>query len=149
MILQARIFENSSTTYTESLYQHDKNVTLVFDGIDLPGKYEVHFSNEKERGISVSCEGDTTGVKIPDALLSTGEYVYAWVCDAGESTGNGVVYTVVIPVIPRPVPVPVQISSGSEPIITNYEVNADEENLTFTGYINGLIERDKEIEEGN
>lgn len=148
MILQARIFENSSTTYTDSLHQHDKNVTLVFDGIDLPEKYEVHFSNVKERGISVACEGSSTGVKIPDALLSTGEYVYAWVCDAGESTGNGVVYTVVIPVIPRPMPVPVQISSGSEPIITNYEVHADEEDLSFTGYINGLIEKDKEIEGG-
>ena len=144
MVLQAEIFENNSTTYTKSLYQHDKNVTLVFDGIDLPRRYEVHFANDKEgRSISVARVGDQNGVKIPDELLSTGYYVYAWVCDTGESTGSGTVYSIVIPVIPRPIPVPVEYAEA-EPCDKDhfaYEVDPDEENLTFitSATMNGAI----------
>lgn len=145
MTLQATIFENNSITYTKSLYQHDKNVTLVFDGIDLPEKYEVHFSNYKDdRNISVSLIGTAKGVLIPDALLSTGHYVYVWVVDAGTETGKGTIYTVVIPVIPRPMPIPVQESTV--PIITNYEIEADGENLSFTGILNDIMKDNIEEE---
>lgn len=146
MTLQAEIYQSSSTTYTKSLYQHDKNVTLVFDGIDLPAEYEVHFSNEKERGISVACKGSANGVVIPNALLSTGQYVYAWLCDVGAATGTGGQFMVVIPVIPRPVPIPVQTSSEQVPIITNYEIDADDENLSFTGYFNNVLNNSLEEE---
>ena len=57
--------------------------------------------------------------------------MYVWVVDAGTETGKGTIYTVVIPVIPRPMPIPVQESTV--PIITNYEIEADGENLSFTG----------------
>ena len=146
MILQAEIYESNSTTYTKSVYQHDKNVTLVFEGIDLPVKYEVHFSNQKDSGISVSREGTESGVPIPDELLSTGEYVYAWVCDADESTGVNVSFTVVIPVIPRPISIPVGSGGSDIPIITGYEVNPEEENLSFTGYMNKILNDSKEEE---
>ena len=138
MTIQAEIFNNNSTTYTQSLYQHDKNVTLVFNGIDLPAKYEVQFSNQKDSGISIACEGTSSGVVIPDALLSTGEYVYAWVCEKDEETGSACQFMVVIPVIPRPVPVPMQvIHDGSEEL--EYEINADDENLTFINSPNGML----------
>lgn len=147
MTLQAEIFENNTTTYTKSLYQHDKNVTLVFDGIDLPEKYEVHFSNFKdEQNISVSYIGTPEGVKIPDVLLSTGHYVYVWVCDAGTDTGKGTMFQVVIPVIPRPVAIPIQTSTV--PIITDYTITSEDENLSFTGILNDLLDQNKEPEEG-
>ena len=139
MTLQAEIYGSSSTTYTQSVYQHDKNVTLVFDGIDLPEKYEVHFSNQKDSGISVACEGTSSGVLIPDALLSTGDYVYAWVCDSDEATGTNCRYMVVIPVIPRPAPVPVQIVHDSSGEKWEYEINADDENLTFINSPDGML----------
>ena len=146
MTLQAEIFENNSTTYTKSLYQHDKNVTLVFEGIDLPEKYTVHFSNYKDAGnISISYVGTAEGVKIPDELLSTGHYVYAWVCGGEGDTGENTIYQVVIPVIPRPAPIPVQTSTV--PIITDYEITADDENLSFTGILNDLIQNNIEVEE--
>ena len=136
MILEAVIYEDSTTTYTKSLYQHDKNVTLVFEGIDLPEKYEVHFSNQKERGISVACEGTKTGVLIPDALLSTGEYVYAWVCNSGNTAGSDTVFMVVIPVIPRPTPVPVQISHEDT---FDYRIDENSEDLAFFGSPNDML----------
>lgn len=139
MTIQAQIFSNNSTTYTQSLYQHDRNVTLVFEGIDLPGKYEVHFSNQKDSGISVACEGSSSGVVIPDALLSTGEYVYAWVCEKDEETGFTCQFMVVIPVIPRPVPVPIQVVHDGSDEKWEFEVNADEENLTFINSPDGMI----------
>ena len=147
MTIDAKIYASNSMTYTRSLYQHDKNVTLVFDGIDLPSKYEVQFSNEPDgQGISVSCEGDSAGVLIPDELLSTGKYVYAWVCNTEEETGRFTVCPIVIPVIPRPVPIPVGGSSGSGKF--KYEVDEDTENVTF---LNALINRAMEpnIEEDN
>ena len=146
MTLQAKIYEANSTTYTQSVYQHDKNVTLVFDGLDLPEKYEVHFSNQKDSGISVSCEGTKSGVLIPDALLSTGEYVYVWVCDSNEQTGTNVQYMVVIPVIPRPVPIPVQTASEDSGEF-GYAIDEDEEDLSFFGTPNGMLRPN--IEEDN
>ena len=144
MTLTARISDYGTTTYTESVHQHDRNVTVIFEGIDLPEKYEVHFANQKERGISVACVGSATGVKIPDPLLSTGDYVYGWVCIVDDDTGCEARYEIVIPVIPRPVPIPIQTSTEDIPIITNYDLNADEENLSFTGYFNGIIDQNKE-----
>lgn len=145
MTIEAKIYEQNSMTYTKSLHQHDKNVTLIFTGIDLPETYEVHFSNQKERGISVACEGDNTGVLIPDELLSTGEYVYAWVCNmAGKDIDNtATLYTVVIPVIPRPIPVKGSSSSDGK---IKYSVDEDEENVNF---LNSMFNRaiDPNIEE--
>jgi hypothetical protein len=148
MVLVAQIYDRESTTYTESVYQHDKNVTLVFQGVDLPEKYEVIFSDRKERGISISCEGNgVSGVLIPDQLLSTGDYVYAWVCETDEETGRMTRCPVVIPVIPRPVPIPIQKGSGEDvPIITNYDIDPENENLSFTGYFNNILDNNKEEE---
>ena len=133
MTLQAEIYnEANSTTYTKSVYQHDKNVTLIFDGIDLPEKYEVHFANDKDGSISVACEGSDSGVMIPDELLSTGSYVYAWVYDTGEESGKAVVYEICIPVIPKPIPVHTASASSSGKI--DYHIDEEDENLVSGNY---------------
>ena len=148
MTLAVDISNTGSTVYTESVYQHDKNVTIVFEGADLPDEYEVIFSNTKDRGISVSCEGTPAGVLIPDELLSTGEYVYVWVrlvSSSEEKTEKSTVASVTIPVIPRPVPISVG-STSTKPIINRYEIHPDEEDLEFTGYMNHIINHDMEEE---
>lgn len=143
MTIDAVIYESSSMTYTKSLYQHDKNVTLVFKGIDLPETYEVHFSNDKERGISVACEGDSSGVKIPDELLSTGSYVYAWVCKVENEMGKSTSFEVVIPVIPRPIPIPVtKVETGFK-----YRIDEGSEDLAFFGAANNMLIPNIEPEE--
>ena len=128
MTLIARISEGETTAYTESTYQYNKNTTLEFEGVDLPDEYEVHFSNDKERGISVSRIGSAVGVLIPDELLSTGEYVYAWLYGTAKS-GKVTLFMVTIPVIPRPVPIYSESSSGDGKF--KYDVVEDEENLIF------------------
>lgn len=132
MTLIAKITEPRSTVYTNSVYQHDRNVTLVIEGIDLTDNYEVFFSDRKEGSISVSVPGKAEGVVVPDALLSTGEYIYAWVIEPDESAGKETLCMVTIPVIPRPVPIPVNGSSSGGGSI-KYEVDPDEENLIFKG----------------
>lgn len=143
MVIDAVITDTNSTIYTESVYQHDKNVTLVIEGIDLPESYEVHFSNEKERGISVACEGDASGVQIPDELLSTGSYVYAWVCMVESTTGRYAKCGIVIPVIPRPVPIPVTRVEGD----FKYRIDESEEDLEFFGKPNEMLIPNIEPEE--
>lgn len=137
MILNVDISDRSAMQYTESVYQHDKNVTIVLTGDDLPEKYEIVFSNQKERGISIACEGTPAGVVIPDALLSTGDYVYAWVRTGNETDKD--YYTlcsITIPVIPRPVPIPVQTSSETE---FKYRIDAENEDLEFFGKPNEML----------
>lgn len=136
MKLEAKIYESNSMTYTKSLYQHDKNVTLVFDGVDLPEKFEVHFANEKDGGISIVCEGKDSGVLIPDALLSTGAYVYAWVYDTGETSGRGVVYEICIPVIPRSIPIHTNSENDGK---INYRIDEADENLVINGVTRNLL----------
>ena len=144
MILEATFNDDSTIVYTKSVYQYSGNATLVVHGLDLPASYEVHFSNDKERGISVICEGDPTGVIVPNELLSTGAYVYAWFnCAAKDSFSNGTQCTVVIPVIPRPIPVhSTSIGDGD----FKYRIDEDEEDLEFFGKPNQMlipnIERD-------
>lgn len=141
MTINAVIYESNSTTYTKSLYQYDKNVTLVFNGIDLPEKYEVHFSNEKDGG-SISCVriGTSNGVMIPNELLSTGKYVYAWVCGESDKSGVSTIFQVAIPVIPRPIPVSAQNTSSGDSdgcdCMAHYQIDEDDENLTFLGKTN-------------
>jgi len=82
------------------LYQYDYGQILKITGIQLPGTYEVQFSNEIN-GVSTTAIGDADGVIIPDAYLQGGNYVYAWLylhtgADDGETE-----YMITIPVIRR------------------------------------------------
>lgn len=114
MILEVSmgILDRKTTLYAESVYQHDKNVVIELTGDGVPEKFEIVFSNQKEHGISIACKSDSDGlVTIPDALLTTGDYVYAWVRTGSEADENyETLCSITIPVIPRPVPVPVQTS---------------------------------------
>ena len=86
-----------------ALYQYDYGQKLKLTNVELPNTYEVHFSNELH-GDALSMIGDTTGVLIPDELLTTGLPVYFWVflhegIDDGETE-----YIGTVPVIQRAKP---------------------------------------------
>lgn len=89
---------------TRSRYRYDYGQILVFDGLDLPDAYEVHFASEEMGGETVTQIGNADGVIIPDQYLTTGKDIYAWVfLHTGEDDGE-TVYRVHIPVINRPEP---------------------------------------------
>lgn len=110
-------FKNGSTkVYTKNAHQYDKGQKLIITGIELPAKYEVHVSNEKDKGFAAPLSGDLEGVYIPDSFFMSGDYVYCWVYtvadelssenegedEGGIKTGTSV-YEIIIPVIRRPI----------------------------------------------
>ena len=122
------IFQNGSTrTFTKTLYQHDKGQILIFEGIELPETFEVHFSNDEYGGVSYAEKGKNSGVSIPDAYLATGEYVYAWLYAKGSEDEGETLYTVVMPVSKRPAPLPVQEEGGQA-----YDYEIEDETLIIT-----------------
>lgn len=97
-------FDGANRTRTEAVWQWDYGQVLVFDDLDLPTAYEVHFSNSKTLGTSITQIGDETGVTIPNSLFESGLNIYAWVFLHVEETDGTTVYFVTIPVRHRAVP---------------------------------------------
>lgn len=82
------------------LWQNDYGQKMLITGIELPLSYEVHFANSS-RGDSVPELGDSSGVLIPDTVLTSGKPVYFWLfLHVGENDGQ-TVYGGVINVKPR------------------------------------------------
>ena len=95
--------KKNRVTQTGNLFQFDYGQFLVFTGVELPGTYEVHFSNQ-EKGNAKTALGDSTGVEIPDEFLLTGEPIHVWVyLHDGESDGE-TEYHGIIGVTPRAKP---------------------------------------------
>lgn len=103
--------------YAGTLFQYDYGQRVVFEGVTLPGSYEVHFANS-ENGDSVTMLGDSTGVDIPDALLTTGSPVHLWIyLHTGENDGE-TVYHCVINVTKRTKPTNQEPTPVQQDIIT-------------------------------
>lgn len=139
MAIEAVFRGGCNHAYSESVHQYDKNLKLQLTGVELPESYEVHFSNNKERGYSVAFEGPDGLIPIPDAFFMSGDYVYAFIYSTDEDAENKTKYVVTIPVIPRPVPV---LAPKDPPPASSikYEVNNDDENLTFLNVENNVGE---------
>lgn len=143
MTLDVDIFDPGTVAYTSTVYQYTKDVVLMIRGIELPAEYEAHFSMSNDRGLSVACKGDASGVKIPDELFMPGDYVYVWICSANaDKARNETLCMVTIPVSPRPVPIPIQYSEEK----FRYRIDEDEEDLEFEGKMNQIIQHDMEEE---
>lgn len=74
--VNAIVVPNGKST-TRPLYQWDYGQRLILLGYELPETYEVHFSNTEDGTATIQI-GDSTGVDIPDAYLTTGSDVWAW-----------------------------------------------------------------------
>ena len=93
--------------YSEPLYQYDYGQKLVLEGDNLPASYEVHFSNF-EHGESITQIADSTGVTIPDMLLTSGQKIFVWIYLHNAETDGETVYKGIIPVNSRAKPTDVE-----------------------------------------
>ena len=85
-------------------HQWDRGQVLCVTGIDdLPLTFTAHFSVHKEYGAAQPVEGIDGQVTIPDLWLTFGKTVYCWIYITDGESGE-TVYTITIPVIPRPMP---------------------------------------------
>lgn len=91
-----------TTSATAPAYQYDYGQILQITGIDLPTAYQVHFSNNRNSGDSITMIGNADGVAIPDELLATGSDVYAFLFLQTGATDGETEYRITIPVHPRP-----------------------------------------------
>lgn len=101
-IVTAAFIDGFRRTVTRHLYQYDYGQKLVFEGLELPAYYEVHFSNVECSGESTVMIGDASGVDIPDEYLATGQTVYAWAYLHETGEDGETRYMVEIPVNERP-----------------------------------------------
>lgn len=100
----AYLGKGKSTTTAER-YQWDYGQVLRIEGINLPYSFQTHFSNQPRVGTAKTFIGTDDAVEIPDEYLITGKTIYAWIFLHDSETDGETVYTITIPVIPRPQPV--------------------------------------------
>lgn len=104
----------SNVVYTKRSSQYDRGVKLRVSGIALPERYQVHFSNDEEHGVTAAIWVSGSDIPIPDAFFENGEYIYVWIYFT-EGTNHAVgssAYRVIIPVEKRPAILTVNNSSG-------------------------------------
>jgi len=87
---------------TEPIYQYDVGHELVFEGFDLPGAFEVHFSLSP-MGKSITQVGQDGVCVLPDMYAQTAAPIYAWLYIADTETGL-TKYSIEIPVQRRAKP---------------------------------------------
>lgn len=114
-------FGDNNYVKTRTCYRYDYGMTLMFDGIDLPDNYEVHFSNSRTVP-AVTMIGGEDGVLIPDACFQNADRIFAWLyLHSGEDDGF-TAYEVEIPLKLRPeisdeTPTPEEQSAISQLIV--------------------------------
>ena len=110
-------FGNSRFAHTPPFFQYDYGQALTFPDIELPESYEVSFG-VSESETSVKEIGDEDGVSIPNALLTEGATVYAWIfLHEGEADGE-TKYCVSMPVIRRGAPSDPIPTDGEQSLVT-------------------------------
>ena len=136
-----------------ALYQYDYGQRLVFQNIDLPSVYEVHFANAGDTD-TITALGDDDGVIIPDELLLDSGSLYAYIyLHAGNDDGE-TEYKATIPVLARPKPsetqpTPVQQDIIEQAIAKLTEAVEDYENIiTATEEDEGKALTVKTVEDG-
>ena len=97
-------FGGNKVIRTAARWQWNYGQIIQFEGIDLPGTFTVHFSNNDEIGTAKGETGTNNAVIIPDEYFLTGQTIYAWIfLHAGVDDGE-TVYKVIIPINKRPQP---------------------------------------------
>ena len=84
------------------LFRYDYGQVLVFEGLELPSAFEVHFANSPDSATAERYVGTNGQIQIPNKFVESGEFIYAWVfVHVGEDDGE-TVKGVVIRVDNRP-----------------------------------------------
>ena len=115
------VFDECNNAQTDTVFQYDYGQILKVEGVDLPQAYEVHFSNERYNGETTTQIGNADGVTIPDAYLTSGKMIYAFIFLHEGNDDGETEYVITIPVARRPeigddVPDPVEQSAITQAI---------------------------------
>lgn len=106
MAIIAAFGPSATKAYASSVYQYDKGQKLIITGAELPERFKICVSNDKEHGVASYYDGNSEGTLIPDEFFMNGQYVYVWVCKVSEGSASEeectTLYEIVIPVIRRP-----------------------------------------------
>lgn len=98
--------KDDQVVYTKKVYQYDRGIYVHIEGLELPEKYQAHFSDSQDNTISISKNITGPDILIPDTFLRTGKYVYIWLylADTDDESNNfGIsIAQIIVPVEPRP-----------------------------------------------
>ena len=103
---------------TSPLWQWDYGQILQITGLDLPQAFEVHFSNSRKSGETVTQIGTDSQVVIPDMYLTSGADIYAFVFLHDGLTDGETEYVIKIPVRERPEPSDIEPTPEQQDAIT-------------------------------
>ena len=103
---------------TSPLWQYDYGQILQIDGLDLPQAFEVHFSNSRKSGETVTQIGTDSQVTIPDMYLTSGADIYAFIFLHDGTDDGETEYVIKIPVRERPEPSDIEPTPEQQDAIT-------------------------------
>lgn len=103
---------------TSPLWQYDYGQILKITGLDLPQAFEVHFSNSRKSGETVTQIGTSSQVVIPDMYLTSGADIYAFIFLHDGLTDGETEYVIKIPVRERPEPSDIEPTPEQQDAIT-------------------------------
>ncbi len=109
-------FKKGTKAVAKEQFQYNYGEKLIFDDVDLPEYYEVHFANMKS-GDAKKVIGDATGAIIPQEYFKPGQIIYAWVFFSNETSGK-TVYEIVIPISQRAKPTDEPISPEEKSVVS-------------------------------
>lgn len=103
---------------TSPLWQWDYGQILKITGLDLPQAFEVHFSNSRKSGETVTQIGTDNQVVIPDMYLTSGAAIYAFIFLHDGLTDGETEYVINVPVRERPEPSDIEPTPEQQDVIT-------------------------------
>ena len=106
-------FDGSHRVKADALWQWNKGQVLIFEDLELPSVYEVHFANDVF-GEADPQIGTSEGVLIPDQFFEVPASIYAWVYLHDASTDGETEYTVEIPINRRAKPKGVSVTGQEQ-----------------------------------
>lgn len=117
--------------YTKRTFQYNRGVKLRVSGVALPEKYQVHFANNENEGVSAAIWVSGSDIPIPDAYFQTGDYVYVWIyfAEDGKNAAGISMYKVIVPVEKRPAILSIGAESGG--MVIDAELDEDDHTLIF------------------
>ena len=103
---------------TSPLWQYDYGQILKITGLDLPQAFEVHFSNSRKSGETITQIGTDNQVVIPDMYLTSGADIYAFIFLHDGTDDGETEYVIKIPVRERPEPSDIEPTPEQQDAIT-------------------------------
>lgn len=105
---------------TSPLWQYDYGQILQITGLDLPQAFEVHFSNSRKSGETITQIGTDNQVVIPDMYLTSGADIYCFIFLHDGLTDGETEYVIKVPVRERPEPSDIEPTPEPEEAIEEY-----------------------------